>query len=86
MEYNKSPDEAVRKWFKIENEEPLDEKIQIEDNPVGFLCHNIYNNEQWMLYLEDERKARLFEVTETEETKVKKALKIILEEYNDIVS
>ena len=54
MEYNKSPDEAVRKWFKIENEEPLDEKIQIEDNPVGFLCHNIYNNEQWMLYLEDE--------------------------------
>src|SRR6266498_319675 len=39
-----------------------------------------------MLYLEDEREARLFEITGTEGTEVKQALKIILEEYNDVVS
>ncbi len=32
-----------------------------------------------MLYLKDEREARLFELTETEGTEVKKALKTILE-------
>ncbi len=39
-----------------------------------------------MLYLEDEREARLFEITETEGTKVEKILKTILKEYDDIVS
>ncbi len=39
-----------------------------------------------MLYLKDEREARLFEITGTEGTEVEKALKTILEEYDDIVS
>ncbi len=39
-----------------------------------------------MLHLEDEREVWLFEITETEETEVKQALKTILEEYDDIVS
>ncbi len=34
IEYNKSPDEVVRKWLEIENKRPIDEGIQIEDNPV----------------------------------------------------
>ena len=55
MEHNKIPDEAVREWLKIENEGLINEEIQIGDNPVEWLCHNIYDNEQWMLYLEDER-------------------------------
>jgi len=45
VKYNKSPDEVVRKWLEIENEGPLNEKIQIEDNPVGWLCHDVYDNE-----------------------------------------
>ncbi len=57
VKYNKSPDEAVRKWLKIKNEGLIDEKIQIKDNPVGWLCHNTYDNEQQMLHLEDEREA-----------------------------
>src|SRR6266498_5820436 len=39
-----------------------------------------------MLHLEDEREAQLFEITGTEETEVEQALKIILEEYDDVVS
>ena len=39
-----------------------------------------------MLHLEDEKEARLFEITETEGTEVEQALKIILEEYDDVVS
>ncbi len=39
-----------------------------------------------MLYLEDEREARLFEITGTEETEVEQALKIILEKFDDVVS
>ncbi len=39
-----------------------------------------------MLHLKDKREIRLFEITETEETEVEKALKVILEEYDDIVS
>ncbi len=39
-----------------------------------------------MLHLEDEREARLFEITGTEGTEVEQALKIILEEYDDVVS
>ena len=39
-----------------------------------------------MLYLENEREARLFEITGIERIEVKKTLKIILEEYNDVVS
>ena len=39
-----------------------------------------------MLHLENERKARLFEITETEGIEVEQALKIILEEYDDVVS
>ena len=39
-----------------------------------------------MLYLENEREVRFFEIIEIEGTEVKKALKIILEEYDDVVS
>jgi len=39
-----------------------------------------------MLHLEDEREARLFKITGIEETEVEKALKIILKEYDDVVS
>ena len=39
-----------------------------------------------MLYLEDEREAKLFEITGTKGTEVEQALKIILEEFDDIVS
>ncbi len=38
-----------------------------------------------MLHLEDEREARLYEIIGIKRTKVKKTLKIILEEYNDVV-
>src|SRR6266498_1695774 len=86
IECNKSPDEAVREWLEIENEGSINEEILIEDNPVGWLCHNAYDNKQWMLHLEDEREARLFEITETEGTEVEQALKIILEDYDDVVS
>ncbi len=86
MEHNKIPDEAVREWLKIENEGLINEEIQIGDNPVEWLCHDIYDNEQWMLHLEDEREARLFEITEIEGTEVEQALKIILKEFDDVVS
>ncbi len=39
-----------------------------------------------MLYLEDKKEVRLFKITGTEETEVEQALKIILEEYDDVVS
>jgi len=39
-----------------------------------------------MLHLEDEREVRLFEIMGTEGTEVEQALKIILEEFDDIVS
>ncbi len=39
-----------------------------------------------MLHLEDEREARLFKIIGMEETEVEKALKMILEEYDDVVS
>ncbi len=39
-----------------------------------------------MHHLEDEREARLFEITGTEGTEVEQALKIILEEFDDVVS
>ncbi len=35
VKHNKTPDEAVRKWLEIENEELMDKEIQIVDNPVG---------------------------------------------------
>ena len=35
--------------------------------------------------MEDKREVRLFEIIETEGTEIEKALKIILEEYDDIV-
>ena len=38
-----------------------------------------------MLYLKDEKEARLFEITGIEGTEVEKILKIILKEYDDIV-
>ncbi len=38
VEYDKSPDKAVRKWLKIENEGLIDREISIKDNPVGWLC------------------------------------------------
>ena len=46
VEHNKSPDEAVRKWLEIENEGLIDEEISIEDNLIGWLCHDAYDNEQ----------------------------------------
>ncbi len=55
VEHNKISDEAVREQLEIENEGSLNEKIQIADNPAGWLCHDAYDNEQWMLHLEDER-------------------------------
>ena len=55
VEHNKTLDKAIREWLEIENEGPIDEEIQIEDNPVGWLCHDAYDNEQWMLHLEDKR-------------------------------
>src|SRR6266542_2086152 len=39
-----------------------------------------------MLHLEDEREAQLFEITGIEETEVERAFKIILEEFDDVVS
>jgi len=39
-----------------------------------------------MFHLEDEREARLFEITGMEGTEIEKALKTILEEYDDVVS
>ena len=45
MKYNKTLDEAVRKWLKIKNEGLIDEEIQIADNPVEWLCHDTYDNE-----------------------------------------
>ncbi len=39
-----------------------------------------------MLYLEDERKVRLFEIMKIKKTKIEKTLKIILKEYDDVVS
>jgi len=86
VKHKKSLDEAVREWLEIENEGPIDEKIQITDNPVEWLCHDAYDNEQWILHLENEREARLFEITGIEGTKIEKALKVILEEYDDVVS
>ena len=53
---------------------------------VGQLCHDAYNNEQWILHLEDEREVRILEIIETGETKVKRAFKTILEEYDNIIS
>src|SRR6266498_4400836 len=44
VKHNKNPDEAVRKWLEIENEGPIDKEIWIVDNPVGWLCHDIYDN------------------------------------------
>jgi len=29
-----SPDEAIKEWLEIENEEKIDEDIKIEDNSV----------------------------------------------------
>src|SRR6266540_3041636 len=72
-EYNKTPNEAVREWLEIEDEESNNQEIKIMDNPVGWLCHDAYDNEQWMLHLEDEREARLFEITGTEGTEVEQA-------------
>ncbi len=45
VEYNKTSDKAVREWLEIENEGPTGEEIQIADNPVGWLCHDAYDNE-----------------------------------------
>ena len=45
VKHNKSPNEAVREWLEIENEGPIDEKILIKDNSVGWLYHDAYDNE-----------------------------------------
>ena len=86
VKHNKSMDEVVKEQLEMENEGLIDEKVQIDDNLIGWLCHDAYDNEQWMLYLEDEREVRLFEITGMEEIEVEKALKTILEEYDDVVS
>jgi len=38
-----------------------------------------------MLHLKDEKEAKLFKIIRTERIEVEKALKTILEEYDDIV-
>ena len=38
-----------------------------------------------MLYLNDEKEVRLFEITEIEGTEVERVFKTILKKYNDIV-
>ncbi len=86
VEYNKIPNEAVREWLEIENEGLIDKEIQVVDNPVEWLCHDTYDNEQWMFHLEDEREVQLFEITETEGTEVEQALKMILKDFDDVVS
>ncbi len=57
VEYNKSSDEVIREWLEIENEGPINEKILIKDNPIGWLYHDAYDDEQWMFHLEDKREA-----------------------------
>ena len=42
--HNKSSDEAVKEWLEIENEKKINDKIQIEDNSIGWLCYNVYDN------------------------------------------
>ncbi len=39
-----------------------------------------------MLYLKDKREVRLFEIIGMKEIKVERILKIILEEYDDVIS
>ena len=63
MKHNKSLEKAVREWLEIENEGSIDEEIQIKDNPIGWLCYDVYDNKQWMFHLEDKRKVRLLEIT-----------------------
>src|SRR6266498_3455416 len=46
VEYNKTSDEAVREWLEIENERSIDEETRIVDDPVGWLYHDVYDNEQ----------------------------------------
>ena len=46
VKHNKTSDEAIREWLEIENKGPIDEEIRIVDNPVGWLCHDAYDNEQ----------------------------------------
>jgi len=86
QELNKTSEEAVKEWLEIANEGQIDEEVQIADNPVRWLCYDAYDNEQWMLHLENEREARLFEITGTEGTEVEQALKMILEEFDDVHS
>jgi len=35
MKHNKSMDEVIEKWLEIENEELINKKVQIDDNPIG---------------------------------------------------
>ncbi len=46
MKYNKNSEEAVKEWLEIKNEEKINEKVQIKNNLVEWLCHDAYNNKQ----------------------------------------
>jgi len=37
---------VVAKWLKIENKEKINENIQVKEDPIGWLCHDAYDNEQ----------------------------------------
>ncbi len=46
VEHGKSLNEVVREWLEIKNEELINKEILIEDNPVGWLYHDVYDNKQ----------------------------------------
>ena len=83
--HNKNLNKTVKEWLEIKNKRSIDKETQIDNNPIRWLYHDAYNNKQWMLHLEEEREIRLVEITEIEGTKIEKAFKIILEEYDDVV-
>ncbi len=85
MKYNKNSEEAVKEWLEIKNEEKINEKVQIKNNLVEWLCHDAYNNKQQILYLEDKKEVRLFEITGIKKIEIERALKNILEKYDNII-
>ena len=75
------------KWFKIKKKKRIDKdnEMQVENNPVRWLCHNIYDNKQQMLHLKNKKEVRLFEIIEIEGTEIKRVFKIILKKYDNMV-
>ncbi len=87
MKHNKSSNEIVRKWFKIENEKRIKDDIekQIKNNSVEWLYYNAYDNKQWILHLENKREVRIYKITGIEGIEIKRIFKQILKDYDDIV-